>query len=95
MRDHDPTHHGSTAPTISASPGDGVFAAVVAVPTAVLIALLLVQTPPALVGLAGFVFGALLVHSRLPARVVRAVQAAGRPPDPDSEGSPPATTPVR
>lgn len=95
MRDHDPTHHGSTAPTISASTGDGVFAAVVAVPTAVVVALLLVQTPPALVGLAGFVFGAVLVRSHLPARAVRAVRAAVHPPDPDAEESPPATTPAR
>jgi len=75
---HHPHHHGSTGPTFAADPHDGAFAAVIAVPIVVFVAIWAIQTPTAAVGIAGFAVGAKAANSDIPTRVVGAIRARTR-----------------
>jgi hypothetical protein len=58
VTNQNPSHHGSTGPTIDARPNDGAFVAAIAVPVVVVAAIWMIGTPTAAVGVAGIAVGA-------------------------------------
>ena len=67
----------STAPTIATSPNDGTFAALIAVPLAVILGLWAIQTPTVAVALAAFVGGAAAAQYDAAARIAAPIARLG------------------
>lgn len=91
VTDYNPSHHGSTAPTIDARPEDGAFVAAFVVPAVVFAAVWAIQTPTVAVGAVGIAIGAAAVRYEVPARIVGETPTTIRGRDPDTEAS---TTPA-